>query len=389
MENTENKDTEVKDTEQTINLSASELKNIINEELETFKSTLPIERKGNLFNTEDPNESEVKAFNIIPKAKQNFRKSLVDLAERKIEKLSVNVNKAMSTGGAGQYLITPEDGDEVIMELNQWGIARQFCTPKEMTSNIQDFPRVEAGDAYFTTELASITASDLSDAQVRLSAEALIYGVEVSRKLADWGTYPVEQTIFANAPISIGEKEDLSLFQGVAGGPTGLANTTGLLGVTGSSTAVSTALTGVLEDTSNMVATVAAVNPRNLMNAAWFMNPTVANVLRKQKINGETNHFVFGNPALGIPDTLWGYPIYQTNAIPGTATVATKTKYIYFGNLSNVFFGQLGGMVIEASTQGSLGTANAFNRHSKVFKVVELIDIEAAKPNALCAWETA
>lgn len=121
----------------------------------------------------------------------------------------------------------------------------------------------------------------------------------------------------------------------------------------------------VMEDSSDAIA---SVEESVLEGAAFYMHRTVWAKLRVQKdaANGyilpqagaASNGVLANNPTGGgskIAGEILGYPVFTSRHLPGIAADAVSTKYIIFGNMKALAYGDKGELRVEKFTSGAFG----------------------------------
>jgi HK97 family phage major capsid protein len=114
------------------------------------------------------------------------------------------------------------------------------------------------------------------------------------------------------------------------------------LGVTGS-TAVSGAWTA-----DNLIDLAYSVDgaARMMPGAAYMMNGKSIGATRKLK--DTAGNYVFSpSLAVGVPDTLLGFPLYEN---PAMADAATSAKSVIFGDMKSYYLRTVGGIKVDTSS---------------------------------------
>jgi len=116
-----------------------------------------------------------------------------------------------------------------------------------------------------------------------------------------------------------------------------------------------------LDDASEMISNV---EESVLDGAAFYMNRTVWHKIRTKK-DSQNNYLVGwqGTPAISTEQYggkkpagyLWGFPVFTTRHLPANSATAVSTKFIIFGNLKALAYGDRGEMAIAKHTSGSFG----------------------------------
>jgi len=121
----------------------------------------------------------------------------------------------------------------------------------------------------------------------------------------------------------------------------------------------------VVKDTADVIANL---EESLLEGAAWYMNRTVWAKLRTQQDTagnfilpqaGAVSAGVLSqNPTGGgvkIAGEMGGFPVFTTRHLPTNSATAVSTKYMIFGNMKCMAFGQKGEMTVSQFESGSFG----------------------------------
>jgi len=114
--------------------------------------------------------------------------------------------------------------------------------------------------------------------------------------------------------------------------------------------------------------TIANLEESVLEGSAWYMNRTVWAKLRTQKdtagnfilpqAGAASANILTNNPTGGgirPAGELAGFPVYTTRHLPGISASAVSTKYIIFGNMKALAFGDKGEMTVSQHESGTFG----------------------------------
>lgn len=110
--------------------------------------------------------------------------------------------------------------------------------------------------------------------------------------------------------------------------------------------------------------------------AAFFMHSTVWHLLRTQKDSqgryqfAQDNNFMKNNEVAGLqPDgAILGYPVFCVDVLPDSGDTAVSTKFVIFGNLRYMAFGDGGSMEITKSEHATIGGVSAFAAYQSAFR---------------------
>lgn len=114
--------------------------------------------------------------------------------------------------------------------------------------------------------------------------------------------------------------------------------------------------------------TIANLEESVLEGSAWYMNRTVWAKLRTQKdtagnfilpqAGAASAQVLTNNPTGGgirPVGELAGFPVYTTRHLPGISASAVSTKFIIFGNMKALAFGDKGEMTVSQHESGTFG----------------------------------
>ena len=195
---------------------------------------------------------------------------------------------------------------------------------------------------------------------ITMSAFKYSYLTQVSREMVEDSGVDILRFIADNVGQGIGYNVNTKLTVG-----TGTVEPKGFvaastLGVTGS-TAVSGAFTA-----DNLIDLAYSVDgaARMLPGAAYMMNGKSIGATRKLK--DTAGNYVFSpSLAVGVPDTLLGFPLYEN---PAMADTATNAKSVIFGHLPSYYVRSVGGIKVDTSSD------YAFNSDLITIRVVYRLD---------------
>ncbi len=204
-------------------------------------------------------------------------------------------------------------------------------------------PQVTANStASLIAENAQVGASDPTMAQVQLDAFKLGCLIEISSELLmDAETsFNLENYLGDQIGSAIGRKANEFFAIG-----TGTAQPEGFINCgTGKTTASATAIT-----LDEVISLIHSVDPAYRARGASFIaNYLIWDVVRKLK-DGD-NRFLWAPSAqLGVPDRLFGYPVYSDPNMDSAVTTGKKT--MVFGDISTLFIRYSGGLRVDTSSE--------------------------------------
>lgn len=290
------------------------------------------------------------------------------------------------TNGAGKYLVPTPMLAELFVLIEQAGIARRYFRPMPIGqgSDLKLDGLLTKAVAYWTDEASNLTASDFVFGQGTLSVKKL-------GGIASWSHEMDEDAAIAYLPVfnqfmaeAIMLKEDLAGFIGdgtaTYGGFTGMLNAAGK---------VKTMDAGKVDfadaDLDDFRALRDLVKVAYRRGAMYFLPPTIISNLEGQKdLQGR---YQYRPPAAGMPATLWGYPIAESEGIQALEqTSAAATKFAAFGDPKVILMGIKREIDVLVSREGVVQAAdgsialNALQADASIVRMTERIGFKAVAP---------
>lgn len=278
-------------------------------------------------------------------------------AEQRIEALGWKVHNAATenTASAGGFLVPTPLAAAIINYRLLSGVSRKACRVVPMTSDTLDLPKkTGAHTVYYPGEGNSITASQQTFAQVKLSVVKRAVLTQVSQELRDDAIVSIVDDIVAEIGSDLALKEDAELIAGdgtsTYGGEQGLLSAIGAGGVSTAATGHDTwpeidladvmAWLGLLPSKFAVGGNTSIICSSNfyysvLCRVAMQLGGTTASAL----IDGVTGQPMF-----------WGKPVYFTDYMP-TATAAATVHALYGDFGKAVVIGDRMGIAIGQSDQ--------------------------------------
>jgi len=129
------------------------------------------------------------------------------------------LNASHMEGGSdttGSHIFVPEEfGQDMIKLREQYGVARQICKVRTMTSDTRTDPKWESGlTAYFTGEGAAATSSTMVHSTVRLTAKKLTVLSTFSSELNEDAVVDIGNELANEGAYAFALKEDQCLIDG-------------------------------------------------------------------------------------------------------------------------------------------------------------------------------
>ena len=264
---------------------------------------------------------------------------------------------AMSEGvdSKGGFLV-PEQFEATIIDLrNDYGVARQKFKVESMVSDTKVVPRRTGGlTAYAVGEAATITASDKTFDNVRLTAKKWGVIARYSSELAEDAVIAIANDLGSEIAYAFANKEDECAFNG-----DGTSTYHGMIGIKNALLAGSeyTAASGNtafstldMEDFLGMTA--------QLKSYAWKMGGPEWYIHRAgfsqsmERLSLAAGGNTTANIAAGGQRTFIGYPVNFVEVMNSTLAAQTSTEGLcYFGNLKmGAMLGDRRGMALAQST---------------------------------------
>ena len=215
--------------------------------------------------------------------------------------------------------------------------------------NLQ-IPRVNTySAATIAAEAGSIGESDPAfSAFITMGAWKFSYLTQVSREMIEDSGVDILGFLADQVGQGIGFNVNNALTVGTGTTqPNGIV-TASTLGITGA-TAVSGAFTA-----DNLIDLAYSVDgaARMLPGAGYMMNGQSIGAVRKLK--DTAGNYVFSpSLAVGVPDTLLGFPLHEN---PAMADAATSAKSVIFGHIPSYYVRQVGGIRVDCSTDFAFST---------------------------------
>jgi len=226
----------------------------------------------------------------------------------------------------GGYTVPTPLASELINLVEEYGVARNVCRRIVMGAPTWTVPKL-AGHAtvFYPNEAEAITASDLTFAQVSLTAQKMAGLVKMSTEISEDSLISMTDTIVRDLAWSFAKAEDEALFSGNANlYSTGIEGDTGIADHNVADVA-SLALT-------DLTAAVVAAGQERGLNHEWYMSPTLWNGQVRDILNaagGNSQADLVG----GVRPTLLGYPVNLVNAMKGAGASSSADLLCVFGDL--------------------------------------------------------
>ena len=222
--------------------------------------------------------------------------------------------QSVGTDDKGGFSVPTPLSSELISLVEDYGVARAACRRVVMGAMTWSVPKLTGhATIYYPAEAGSITESDLTFAQVSLTAKKMAGLVKMSTEISEDSIISMTDTIVRDLAWSFAKAEDDNLFTGgsiLTGGIEGDADV--------ADTNVASVAALALTDLTDV--TVAAGQEKGLSHK-WYMNATLFNGQIRDLLNAAGGN-MDSNIQSGVSPTLLGYPVEFVSAVPGASAVS-------------------------------------------------------------------
>lgn len=296
--------------------------------------------------------------------------------------------RAMSagTGSEGGYIVPAEAITKVIemLRANMVVIKMGATILDNLAGSPVFIPKQTGGaTAFWVGENEDITDSDLAMGQIELRPHAVAAMVKLSNRLLEQSNPAVEAMIKSDMALALGLAIDYAALRGSGAQhqPVGIANTAGIKTVAIGADGGDFTLDHVL-DMQSELASVNALSGK----LGYISHPIVIGKLKKQRIpqySGDTSGAPFILPMSDskLKDVL-GYTMSSTTQIPTNLEKGSgrDMSEVYFGNWTELFIAQWGGLEIMASSE----TSDAFAKNQTWIRIIQEVDIGVRHAESFC-----
>jgi HK97 family phage major capsid protein len=287
-------------------------------------------------------------------------------------------------GASGGYLTADEFASQIIRNVEQFGVFRQYSTRLPMSSARQKWPkRTQGFTVYYPDEAQAATASDMTLDQVTLEAKKWAVLAFVSRELNEDSLIALGELVGMEFALAIAQAEDVNGFTGngtgAFAGVTGVLESANVIAVT--MEAGDTAFANLASKYfARLVAAVPSWAKRT--DPAFYMSPEIVGTTM-ELVDGSGRQ-IYAHPNEGFPFKINGYPVREVTAMPGLADSGAGKPFIAFGSLRLWgFLGQRRGFTVEVSNEVR------FLQDQVAIKAVPRQDIQEADGDAMAVLTTA
>ena len=262
------------------------------------------------------------------------------------KEMKENMKQAMSVGTdtTGGYFSPEIFSTKIYMNLEKYGMARQFATIVPMESEVLRIPTLDADvTAGKVAEASAGTPSQITAAQKVLQPKKqMVLAGPFSDELLINAEPGIVGILQESASRALAKLEDNHVFIGTDSGYTGL------LELTAKVLTLDAGVDITAFDFDDLIDLVDLLEERYVTEqAAFWWNKKCVATLRKVKNN---SNYVWGDMANGREKSVMGYPYH--NVVDMTSSPATGAAFAVFGDLANVWIGLRGGLRLDLLTEG-------------------------------------
>lgn len=354
-----------------------------------MKSNLEEERRSHLPGVEVAKQGEREAFSLARACRaigaRDFRN-----APYEQEVFSNMSSKAMSGGidSAGGYIVPEEAITRVIERLKAEVIAYKLGAVDMAASGSPiTIPRLSASaTAYWVSENASITASDLTFQQVSMTPKTAACRVVLSNLLLETSMPTADSVIEQDIASQLGLALDAGILNGsgASGQPLGVMNETGIGSISTVGTVAGGAVGDKITSLSKLTDFIDSLANGNALKGklGWAIHPEILSYIRQMTTADATGvHINLGTQVVadGPANSILGYE-YQTSTTMTQPSGATVTDSICFGNWNDLMVARWGGLRLAASTDGD----NAFSLDQTHIRATLRADVAVRQAASFC-----
>lgn len=319
-----------------------------------------------------------------------FRKDAAGLAALNTKSLTEG------SGSAGGFLVPEEFATQVFRLVKDFGLVPKLARIFPMQRDTLNIPRLSSTvSVTWPGEAVAGTPSFPVFEQIHLITKTLVGITPMSNELlADANVDVVDFLLEIFAEAIAGELDKQGLV-GTGAPFTGILNTSGITVVQPANGNSTFALCSTPDNARSLIANVI---PWALQGAGFIMHRTAWQSFQTAKTSGSGEYFISAavpaltnpNAAQGFPlamaGTMWGYPVYLSDQMPGTTAVSTQ--YVIFGSLKFLAVGQREELSVAISQDATVGTDNLFSANMSAVRVITRVAISVILPGAFATLKT-
>jgi HK97 family phage major capsid protein len=298
------------------------------------------------------------------------------------------------TGEAGGHLLPKPFLAEIFVRVEEYGLARRLFRGIPMGSKSIDLKALTTKPIMtWTAELGRISATELAFSESQLVAKKLAALLPWSFELEEdevFGLVSFAVEMFAEA---IAKKEDEAGFLGAGAGDTANGEFTGVFNLAANEVheISGTTFSGITFDDISVgrhKLTLAGAR-----NSVYVAHHSIQGVL--ERIKGTDGHPIYRYPQGGQPATLYGAPMYFSEALPGTGEEYQDDRvFMAYGNFANMLFGTRRNVNFDISREGVIADSShnvvlsAFQQDAAIARVTERIGFASPLAKSFVVWRT-
>lgn len=290
------------------------------------------------------------------------------------------------TNADGKYLVPTPTANLLLDDLRGSGLFFSETTQIPMTANTLKMPTIAAGghpSLAYVAEQGAKAVSNFTIGQIDLSLKKYACLVPWTDELMEDAIADIEALVRQYSSDYFGILTDDILFKGDAQ-INGLEDMTTTFVTTSSSSFTSATIDNIID----MIGSLRSVD---LVNAKFYMTPSVWAMLHKLKASGSGEYLI--SLAEFNAKTLLGIPVVFTDSTYTVAESGTGKKFITLGNLKKVFVGIKKGIQIAVSNVASfvdgVTTHHSFQENLTVIRIEQRFDMDCAFPTRIVQLKAA
>ncbi len=240
----------------------------------------------------------------------------------------------LAPNSAGGFTVPREFMAQLVEYRTHFGVIRQVSNTFSTTGGqTMDLPLLTGrGAAGWTNEAAAYNETDEVFGSVVFGAHKMTRIVQVSEELLQDSAFDIGGLLARRFGQSLAVLENTSFITGDGSGkPTGITNAAGL--ATGKTTSGATAIT--FDEVIDLIHSVTA--PYRSPESKFIMADSTVSYLRKIKtgVASDLRYIWQTSAEAGVPDRLFGYPVFIDPDMPA---IATGNDTIAFGDFSQAYW---------------------------------------------------
>lgn len=309
------------------------------------------------------------------------------------------------TGGTpdagGGYLVPPEQANEIIRLVSNFGLARKLCRIMPMTREVMRLPVATYGPTTMvgsnitasgankavTTESSGVVQSTQAFTRPELVATRLMALDTISIEVDEDSTPDLMNFLVDVFAEAVALAEDYQVLRADHTPFTGVMIETGAAGVY---TLPSGSVSFKNIKWTDLTQIYNTVDEKVQENGAWVMSNYVWNQIQVAMVdsNGRPFNLADNQSAVtdGSPRRLLGRPVYTSTVMPKASSDSTGNKFLIYGDFQYAIFGDRKRMSIDVSPHAGFTTGDLVMR---VIERFAFAAVNAATASAAGAFAVA